>query len=47
MTLTCMLLALWLMLQLPIALLIGKAVRLGSGGKSVRRPEIPTGVVWC
>jgi hypothetical protein len=51
MTVLWMIILIWLALQLPLAVLIGKSIRFGMSGPQKASPgsyvNLPAGVVWC
>ena len=37
----------WLAIQLPLGLLIGKVIKFGTSGYAKRSPSSDPGIVWC
>jgi hypothetical protein len=47
MTVTWTIIVVWLAIQLPLGILIGKVIKFGTGVTAMRSPSIDQGVVWC
>ena len=47
MTMMWIIIVVWLALELPLAMLIGKSIKSGTVGHAKRAPAREPGVVWC